>query len=291
MTMGNMTEVKIHQLAFWEPPTSAVWIDFTRRNDPAAPFWVRRLQEQLDTQRQPDVLCFWTKAPAVVAALYGSTIRALQQAGTLVLAQVTDNHYERVLEPGILPERANLQPLVELLGAQAIRLRFDPIIPSFTTVDHFQACLEDALRYGIRRITINWIVIKRYRNVAARLQRAGIEPVETTEAEQAAFARDLLAQASGRVELAVCAENHNLVKQAPELKTAACADMAWAAAIRPDLAGRFKRHPSRTGCGCCYSADWGVYSSQRVPKCVHGCVYCYAGSGALTPAPLPPGEG
>ena len=103
MTMGNVTEIKIDQLTFWEPPAPAQWIDFTRRNDPAAPFWVRRLQEQLETQERPDVLCFWTKAPAVIAALYGATIRALQQAGTLVLAQVTDNHYGHVLEPGISP--------------------------------------------------------------------------------------------------------------------------------------------------------------------------------------------
>jgi hypothetical protein len=45
MMMGNMIEVKINQLSFWETPASAQWIDFTRRNDPAAPFWVRRLQE------------------------------------------------------------------------------------------------------------------------------------------------------------------------------------------------------------------------------------------------------
>jgi Domain of unknown function (DUF1848) len=271
-----MTEIPIHQLTLWEPPAPAIWIDFTRRNDPAAAFWVRRLQDHLETQGRPDVLCFWTKAPATVAELYRPAIRSLQEAGTLVLAQVTDNHYGRVLEPGILPERADLRPLVELLGAPAVRLRFDPIIPNFTTAGHFQACLEDALRHGIQRITINWISLRKYKNVPGRLQQVGVQTKEANEEEQTAFARSLLAQASGRVELAVCAESHKLIRQVPELKAAACADMSWAAALRPGLAGRLKRRPSRSGCGCCYSGDWGVYASRRVPKCGHGCVYCYA---------------
>lgn len=274
------TEPLISQLSLWEPPAPAVWIDFTRRNDPAAPFWVRRLQEHLETQGRPDVLCFWTKAPAVVANLYQAVIHDLQQAGTLVLAQVTDNHYGRVVEPGILPERAGLQPLVDLLGAQAVRLRFDPIIPTYTNAAHFQACLDDALRFSIRRITINFISLKKYKNVPGRLRQVGINPVEISEEDQAAYARGLLAQAMGRVELAVCAESHRLVRQVPELKTAACADMAWAVGINPALAGRLKRRPSRSGCGCCYSGDWGIYASRRVPKCGHGCVYCYANSGS-----------
>ncbi len=271
-----MAVIPLHQLTLWEAPPPAIWIDFTRRNDPAAPFWVRRLQEHLDAQGRPDVLCFWTKAPATVAGLYGAVIRSLQEAGTLVLAQVTDNHYGRVLEPGISPEHADLQPLVTLLGAQAVRLRFDPIIPNFTTTGHFQACLEDALRYGIRRITINWISLRKYKNVPGRLEQAGVQTVEASEEEQAAFAGELLAQAGGRVELAVCAESHKLIRLAPELKAAACADMGWATELRPELAGRLKRRPSRSGCGCCYSGDWGVYASRRVPKCGHGCVYCYA---------------
>ena len=134
----------------------------------------------------------------------------------MVLAQVTDNHYGQLLEPGILPERADLEPLVNLLGAGNIRLRFDPILPGFTTLEHFQACLEDALRFGIQRITINWIIIHKYRHVAMRLQRVGLTPREATEDEQAAFARDLLEQASGRVELAVCAESHTLVRSVPD---------------------------------------------------------------------------
>jgi hypothetical protein len=271
-----MTEAAISQLYFWEPPSPAVWIDFTRRNDPAAPFWVSRLQDRLDSQARPDVLCFWTKAPAVVADLYRYVICSLQEAGTLVLAQVTKNHYGPLLEPGIHPERADLQPLVDLVGAQAIRLRFDPIIPTFTTREHFQACLEDANRYGIQRITVNWIALKKYPKVAPRLRRAGLTPEEATEAEQAAFARGLLAQANGSVELAVCAESHALVRQVPELKTAACADMAWAVTLRPELAGRLRHRPSRSGCGCCYNGDWGEYASSKAPKCIHGCLYCYA---------------
>ena len=275
--MGVMTEIISSQLNLWEQPAPAAWIDYTRRNDPAAPYWVDHLQKQLEAHGQPEVLCFWTKAPAVVASLYRDMIRSLQEAGTLVLAQVTDNHYGLVLEPGILPERAGLQPLVELLGAQAVRLCFDPIIPGFTTFEHFQACLEDALRCGIQRITINWIAIKKYKRVADRLQRAGISPQEAAEDEQAAFARQLLSQAGRRVELAVCAESHKLVRQVPELKTAACADMAWAVALHTGLGGRLKKRPSRSGCGCCYSGDWGSYTWVRAPKCAHGCVYCYAG--------------
>jgi hypothetical protein len=154
-----------------------MWIDFTRRNDPSTPFWVTHLMRKLDEEGAPPVLCFWTKAPAVVAALFEDTIRDLQQNGTLVLAQVTLNHYGPRLEPGVTPERADLAPLVDLLGADHIRLRFDPIIPGLTSSAHFQACLRDAWEYDIRRITLNWVETK-YKAAKRVLAMGGREPSE-----------------------------------------------------------------------------------------------------------------
>jgi hypothetical protein len=265
------------QTSFTPSTPPAAWIDFTRRNDPASPVALNRFLLQLKTNGAPAVLCFWTKAPNTLAQIYQDTfgLRIFREARTLFLAQVTNNHYDARIEPGINDDRRPLAHLVELLGADAIRLRFDPIIPGYTQLDHFRQCVQDAVVYGIRRITINWYVS--YKDTARVLAKRGIVVQEQTDDDKVAYAHELLSIAEPHgIELAVCAENAMLVTRLPALKVAACADMAWAAALRTELAGRFKKRPSRKGCGCCYTDDWGEYASRGASPCPHQCIYCYA---------------
>ncbi len=257
------------------------WIDFTRRSDPAQPYYQRRLVDQLQKHGYPQVLCFWTKAPAEVARLYGDLSAQLREHGTLVLAQVTHNPGYYQLEPGVTDRRRDLSSLVELLGPAAVRLRFDPIIPGFTTPGMFQAAVDAARCFGIRRITVNFLA--EYPGVAERLGRLGIKLRVMNRADKIETLRRLGAMA-GDIEVAGCAELNaaGLVDAVPGLLKSGCADAEWATGLRPDLAGRFKLHASRPGCLCVYSGDWGQYRNWGGPSCPHQCVYCYAGGGIVT---------
>lgn len=250
------------------------WVDYTRRNDPACPAGLERLMEILSKSVTPRVLCFWTKAPAVVASLYGKLIQDLQKKGTLVLAQVTLNSYYE-LEPGVKPEYGHLLDFVQLLGGpEYIRARFDPIIPGYTTLKHFKTHLEKITSVGIKYTTLNFLV-PTYHDVADRLRKKGVRfytPSNEKKNEIIAKMAET-AQKSG-VSVAVCAETAFLAEAIPGVLPAKCADGEWA--VNLGVNENFKIRPSRKGCGCMYSTDWGVYPNHKQGySCRHQCAYCY----------------
>lgn len=79
----------------------SLWIDFTRRNDPACQEGIIQLRQKLKENGYPKVLCFWTKAPAILSEMYFDVIADMQRERTLVLAQVTINNYFAPMEPAI----------------------------------------------------------------------------------------------------------------------------------------------------------------------------------------------
>lgn len=249
------------------------WVDFTRRNDPAHPAGVEILEKKL-LQGFPHVFCFWTKAPVKVASLYAHHIKKMQEQGTLVLSQVTLNNYKE-MEPGVNDFDKNLGPLIELLGGpQYIRLRFDPIIVGYTTPAHFSKTVEVALKHGIKRIIVNFLVPE-YKGVGLLLAKKGFKIQKPSHEMKVEILSRLLSMSRG-IEIAVCAESFALTNDLPQLKKAACSDAEWAEELRPDLKGIFTLRPSREGCGCCYSADWGIYRNWGGYACPHQCLYCYA---------------
>jgi len=252
------------------------WVDYTRRNDPATPYWVGHLTKTLKSRGYPRVLCFWTKAPAAVAELYKDAVKDLRDHGTLVLAQVTYNGYKE-LEPGITEERSDLAPLVALLGPECVRLRFDPIIVGYTRPEHFERCLSAAVRFGIKRIAVNFILMH-YRKLKGVMEPYKIIEKPSPE-EKVRILKGFVAKAKAvGVELSSCAELNaeKIPERVPGLIQAACADPEWAVSLNPSLKGIFKPRASRDGCLCVYSDDWGSYPSKGGPKCIHQCIYCYA---------------
>ncbi|MGB9792767.1 MAG: DUF1848 family protein [Thermacetogeniaceae bacterium] len=252
------------------------WVDFTRRNDPACPEAREHLMRLLQ-KKKPRVLCLWTKAPARVVRLYSDAIRGMRKDGVLVLCQVTLNTGYRILEPGIRAEYQELDELINLLGGpQYVRARFDPIIFGYTTLAMFEEHCKRIASYGISRTVVNFYVSK-YKDTARCLGKMGIvfNPEPTWE-EQDAFLRDIaeIGRSYG-VLVAVCAETASWAFRYG-LLPACCSDPDWAISLRPELAGIFKKHSSRKGCGCVYSEDWGVYRSQGGWQCPHQCLYCYA---------------
>ncbi len=246
------------------------WIDFTRRNDPACQQGLDRLQAQLKKYGYPGVLCFWSKNPQGIALLYNEIIKEMQANGTVVLAQFTINNYGLKLEPGISSGMLDLSGIIELLGPDKIRLRFDPIIPGTTNISHFRATIEIAQNFGIKRIIANFIMPE-YKGVGKLMASEGITIAHITDPQkQAILCRMLSMLKDIGIELAVCAETAALANYG--LKSASCADPQWARQFGVEVVGR----PSRKGCGCCYSDDWGQYRSRGGWVCPHGCLYCYA---------------
>ena len=247
------------------------WIDYSRRTDVACIAGLERLKSMLAKEGYPAVLCFWTKNPKGIAEIYSDIISEMQHHGTIILAQVTINGYGKVLEPGISDDMFDLSGLVKSIGSDHVRFRFDPIIPGFTTMHHFRRTVAIAEQFGIDRIITNFIV-PGYKGVGKLLAKHGIIIPEITDVRR----KDILGALSNvlcgsNISLAVCAETAKFADD--HIKTASCSDPAWAKQFgSPD----FKLNPSRKGCGCCYSADWGRYPSQGGWTCPHGCLYCYA---------------
>ncbi|MBC8232250.1 DUF1848 family protein [bacterium] len=252
------------------------WMDFTRRNDPAHPAGLVQLQRQLADNSYPHILCFWTKAPAILSEMYFDTIVDMQKEDVLVLAQVTINNYFAPMEPNITPAMIDLTQLVRLIGSDSIRIRFDPIIVGYTTPAHFKQTVAIATKHNIKRIVTKFL-IPEYKGVGKLLQQQGFNIEQPTLSHQTEILARLLNVATDAgVELAVCAETANLIQELPKLKPAACADPDWATALRPDFHGLLQHRPSRPGCGCVYSGDWGEYRSRGGYTCPHQCLYCYA---------------
>ena len=247
-------------------------IDYSRRTDPACAAGLKLFQKRLRLDKPPAVLHFWTKAPAVLAELYGPIIRQLQAAGSIVCAQVTLNAYDPPLE-AVSREMRELGPLVGLLGKQAVRLRFDPIILGYTTLHHYKQVLAAAERYQLRRITVNFLV-PGYEGVGNLLAQYGISAEQGSVQRKIATLQRLRAATPKEIDLAVCAETAALWQQVPGLTRASCADPAWFKAL--GLVEEVSGHASRPGCGCLYSADWGKYPTQGSYICPHKCLYCYA---------------
>jgi DNA repair photolyase len=164
-------------------------------------------------------------------------------------------------------------------GPEFIRVRIDPIIIGYTTPGMVSRSLDVCQRHGITRVITNFLVPE-YKGVGPLLvEKRHLKP-EHLHPKQSQMLRALHAilencQSRG-IQLAVCAETSWALEEIPELKRAACADADWAVSLNPDLAGKFSKKPSRRGCGCCYSADWGAYASRGGYTCPHGCIYCYA---------------
>lgn len=271
-----MAGSKVVQLSFVPQNGSVAWVDFTRRNDPACPEALEYLKKTLQAKK-PGVFCFWTKAPDVVANLYADVIRQMRSEGVLVLCQATINRGYKLLEPGVHTEYQELGKLIELLGGpQYVRARFDPVIFGYTAPSMFEEHCRFISSYGVDYTVVNFYV-PHYKHTAEYMRARGIkfDPNPSWDQQDNCLATVAeIAHAYG-VRVAVCAETVAWAGRYG-LLPARCSDPTWAVTLRPDLAGAFQKHPSRKGCGCVYSEDWGIYRNQGGWRCPHQCLYCYA---------------
>ena len=262
----------------------ATYIDISRRTDPArieSLWW--NLRQAFDVFGPPWVVQLWTKDPEGVLSVGGDLLRALRDAGTTLVAQVTITGLAgTVWEPHVPPHTShNLPELVALLGGpEHVKWRYDPIIPSVHCVECFGQLARRIASVGITQGVINFAAPPgRYVRVDRRLAglldgwAAGMPAYD--EAWRTATARELVTVAEDAgITLACCAEYADLADAVDGLSRAACGDHVWFASLSGRNPVRVASRGSRRGCGCARYYDVGSYGHWS--RC-HRCAYCYAG--------------
>jgi hypothetical protein len=165
-------------------------------------------------------------------------------------------------------------------GADHIKWRYDPVIPTVHRLEIFRELAKRAAELGISRCVLNFLVPPgRYKRVDARLSQIlpgwseGMPGYDAswraeTAAELVKVAADL------GISVGACAESSDLIPAVKGLESAACGDHAWFAALSGRDPGRARSAGSRKACGCAAYFDVGMYGQWR--RC-HQCLYCYAG--------------
>lgn len=262
----------------------ATCVDVTRRTDPARiPQVWDNLRAVADTYGPPWVVQLFTKDPAGLLARGGALLAALRAGGSTLAAHVTvtglaGTHWEpRVPGDAV----AALGDLVAALGgADHIKWRYDPIMPTVHAPERFDALAGRVAAAGIRQAVINFVAPPgRYARVDRRLGALLPGWAEGMPGYDEAWRRDVAADLVARaaplgLRLSCCAESAGLATLVPGLGHAACGDHDWFVRLSGRDPGRVAYAGSRPGCGCTRYFDVGVYG--RWARC-HGCVYCYAG--------------
>jgi len=233
-------------------------------------------------------IVFWTKNPRPLLP----HVPELMARGYRCAFQFTINPYDHVFEPRVLRAEAAVEAalaLSDLLGAQRVIWRYDPIIESTLTpwswhVEQFET-LCGRLAGRVREVVISFVNL--YQRTRTRMDALAVEhgfdyrflsvkPEQgRLSAHGSAYADDELR--SRAAELGALAMRHGLrlssccgdvlVDEAANVYKAHCIDPGLF-----DLA-RLPKGATRGQCGCCASIDIGAYDT-----CPHGCglTYCYA---------------
>lgn len=269
---------------YLERAGDATYLDVTRRTDPARieKVW-QNLRAVVQSYGAPWIVQLWTKDAAGTIGLGEQILSGLREAGTTLAAQITVAGLGGTSWEPLAPSAPfhGVGDLISLVGgADHIKWRYDPVIPTVHRLDLFRRLAERAARLGITRCVLNFLVPPgRYKRVDARLSRAlrgwsnGMPGYDECWRAQAA-AELIEAAIDFGLSVAVCAESSGLSDRVKGLQPASCGDHAWFAALAGRAPDRARTFGSRKGCGCAAYFDVGMYGQWR--HC-HRCLYCYAG--------------
>lgn len=269
---------------YMERAGDATCLDVTRRTDPAriGKVW-DNLRAVVQSYGAPWIIQIWTKDAAGTIGYAKRVLRELRDAGTTLAGQVTVTGLGGTAWEPLAPSVPfhRVEDLIALVGgANHIKWRYDPIIPTVHRLDVFRRLAEHAAGLGITRCVLNFLVAPgRYKRVDSRLSMAlpgwdkGMPQYDEswrarTAAELVEAARDF------GMFVAVCAESSGLAGRVKGLQPAVCGDHPWFAALSGRNPARARTFGSRKGCGCAAYFDVGMYGQWR--HC-HQCLYCYAG--------------
>lgn len=239
-----------------------------------------RLREVLD-RRGPEGIygvVFWTRFPA---ALLASPLRELLEseltnvAVNLTLTGLGGTRLEPC-GPDAEAVLADLPPLIALLGgAQRLRWRFDPLIPTDDLLGRFTELAARFAALGVPTCTFAFPSARSLRgNLVARYRDLGVDRWPD-EASRRSFVADMAAVAGPLgIRLLSCSQPEVLGYH-PAVRQAQCIPGdVLASAFGPSFPGPTGKDPSqRRHCACPPSQDLGDY---RTDACGTGCLYCYS---------------
>jgi hypothetical protein len=194
--------------------------------------------------------------------------------GSLVLAQPTINPGYKALEPNINPKMWEMEGLISLLGSpEHIHPRFDPIIAPFTQDEMFEEHCSILHKYKIAQTTVNLCDIY-HNDVQYTLTNQGFNVVNLNDTQKTIILSRYKEIADKyNIKIAVCAPSANLSELIPGILPAHCSDIEWARSLGGDTK-YLTPAKTRKGCGCYYTNDWGINTSNGGWKCYYACRYC-----------------
>ena len=140
----------------------ATYLDVTRRTDPARveKVW-DNLRAVVTSYGAPWIVQLWTKDVAGVLGRGMNTLTGLRDAGTTITANVTVTGLGGTSWEPLAPSSPfkGVEDLISLAGgADHIKWRYDPVIPTVHRLDAFRRLAEQAARLGIARCVFNFLV-------------------------------------------------------------------------------------------------------------------------------------
>jgi len=184
------------------------------------------------------------------------------------------------IEPAIPPaERAieQLDKLVDIVGAERISIRFDPILfyrkgkKIASNIDFFPLLLEKIKEKGISRVVFSFV--QYYSTVVRRFKRNGVEFIDPSVEEKLKIG-ERMALLSKRYSIKLFSCSQDFLTKVDGIEKSRCIDAEYFSQIHP-LGWKIKHvkdRGQRRECGCSKSKDIGDYGMG----CPKPCIYCYA---------------
>lgn len=232
-------------------------------------------QKYIVSLKPCDVICFvfWSKnyVPFV------EKLKVIADMGYKFYLHYTITNLPKPFEPNVPDVRTtieNLKLLSRLFSPEHISWRYDPIVISDITdekfhIENFRRLTRELEGY-VKRCYFHYVT--RYEKVKRNLyifqRRHGLKVVNPDNNFRLELANALadIARESG-IEMFSCCDDQLVGER---IKKASCVDGALIEELF-NIRFKYKRKPTRIGCGCTESTDIGAYDT-----CPHGCIYCYA---------------
>jgi hypothetical protein len=214
-----------------------------------------------------DAIVFWTKNPQLML----EKLPELDNRGFFYYFLFTVTPYGNKLEPNI-PENKHIvdtfHHLSEMLGADRVIWRYDPIVISDLTDDNYHIerffDLASSLKGYTKKCITSFMVT--YKKCIRNMQGFKVENHDPVK--KAGLLNSLKQVADNfNISLQLCADENSI----DGIEKSCCIDNQLIAALTgKDL--KYKKDPSqRIHCHCAESIDIGAYNT-----CLHNCLYCYA---------------
>jgi hypothetical protein len=221
-----------------------------------------------------DVIFFWTRN----ASPLWRRLEELDRKGYRYLFLYTVMNNPRTLDPrcpSLEEALATFKALSDLIGAERVIWRYDPVVFSNVTNAEFHMKTYETLAKQLRGYTRRSImsVVNVYRKVRQRVTALREEGIDLMECGGQSFADLMRFMASAAREngiaLSSCAQGRDLM--AYGISPGKCIDDGLIREVFGLEVSHTKDPSQRKACGCVVSKDIGMYDT-----CLYGCAYCYA---------------